>query len=615
MTANELVQQGSSDALVVYLGQPDASPAVCDTKSQGPHMGEFTSDLQDALVKGFAEGKIAPALWARCVKRVLRNLPQDRAAAFLDQLARAHRDLMRSSAIEEDPKADQRLVTLQRLYLERRSDQNGHPEVVNPILDELRQALEQADARKSAAAQGTGGGLLATMAHWFKWEPGPVARDMGRELLASADIEQGRWQGQPVNVALMDELALAGNTMTLARFARRLPDPALRTEASRRIIRAHIALSPFAEVRGAAKPVEERVLAQGSNRVSLAQHRLVRAWFDANRVPMRGVLVRQDVWRQTAKLLGSSAQKQALSVLPDLSFRKTLWAELKSISRPVSVCEGRKNFDPSPCIGVSDIALDNPFTYLDNGATFHFHDGVSLAKVVPLAAANDFSLPVRIAGVAATTLRWSLSFERPQNLWFTGARAGSDGPDLSVQVERPHPSRFVFYATNAAQTYLAIVESGDLGQFRVGSAGAQGYAGQDGASGQAGRDGGQCQDGGDGSDGGDGGNGGPGGDGGDVHVRVSCGPYDCNNTLASVKGVVSSVGGAGGSGGSGGRGGAGGRGGSGRSPTTSTDSKGNTTVTDSGCSAGSSGRSGRDGANGSNGPDGNSGRVVFEVVR
>jgi hypothetical protein len=613
MTAQESVSQGTNEALVAYLGQADARPAICDAKSEGPHLGKFTSDFQDAIIEGFVKGKIAPALWARCVKRVISNLPADQAASFYDQLVREHRKLLRSSGIEEDPAMAERLVTLQRLYLDRRSDQNGHSEVVDPIFAELRQALAKADTQSAVAPDK---GAFASALHWFKgWEPGSVARGMGRELLASADLENGRWQGHDANVALMDQLAATGNTMTLERLAWRLPNPALRSEASRRIIRIHIALSPFPEVREAAQPIEERLLTEGNNRVSLSQHPFVRAWFDPNRVPMRDVLVRQNVWRREAKLLGAAAERQTLSVLPELSFRGVLWVELKSISRPVSVCESRRSFDPSPCLDVSDIALDNPFTYLDRRATFHFHDGMSLASVVPLAGAKDFSLPVHIAGTPATTLNWGLSFERPEDLRFSGVREGSDGPDMDVQIERPHPSRLVFYVTASSDTYLAIVELRDLGQFRVASAGARGYAGADGASGRDGYDGSECQNGEDGSDGDDGGNGGPGGDGGDVHVRVFCGQYDCNVTLALVRGVVLSQGGSGGPGGQGGSGGRGGAGGPDRLPSTSTDAEGNTIETDSGCSAGWSGSSGSDGADGYDGANGNPGRVTFDVVR
>jgi hypothetical protein len=611
MTAQDLASQGTSNALVTYLSQPDATAAVCDAKSDGPHLAPSTPDLQDALVKGFTEGKIVPALWARCVKRVLRNLPADDAVSFFDRLAREYRTLLRSSAIEKDPQAGERLMTLQRLYLERRNDQNGHPEVIDPLIQELRQDLAKAEARNAEQNKG----VFATLVRWFTWNPGPVAQGMGREMLASADLDKGQWQGNDVNVAMMDTLTTAGNTMTLERLTRRLPDAALRTEASRRVIRVHIALSPFNEVREAAQPVEEQVLAAGHNRVLLTQHPLVRAWFDPDRVPMRDVLVRQDVWRQGAKLLGVTAGRPTVSVLPELSFRGALWAELKSISHPVSICESRKDFDPSPCLEAGDITLDNAFTYLDRKATFHFNDNIGLASVVPLAAANDFSLPVRIDGTPATTLNWGLSFERPQDLRFTGSGAGGDGPDLEVHIERPHPSRLIFYATASSNTYLAIVESRDLGQFRVASAGATGSAGADGTPGQSGANGAQCQNGGDGTDGGPGGNGGPGGDGGDVHARLFCGRFDCNETQALVRGVVVSEGGAGGAGGTGGRGGAGGAGGPGRDPTTTTDAQGNTIVTDSGCSAGSSGRSGSDGPNGYDGAGGNPGRVTFEIVQ
>ncbi|MDR0480460.1 MAG: hypothetical protein LBG66_01085, partial [Gallionellaceae bacterium] len=103
MTAQDMTTLGTSDALVTYLAQPDATPAVCDTKSTGPHLTQFTPDFQDALIDGFTKGKIAPTLWARCVKRVLRNLPADSVASFYDRLVSEYRTLLRSSDIEKDP--------------------------------------------------------------------------------------------------------------------------------------------------------------------------------------------------------------------------------------------------------------------------------------------------------------------------------------------------------------------------------------------------------------------------------------------------------------------------------------------------------------------------------
>jgi hypothetical protein len=56
-------------------------------------------------------------------------------------------------------------------------------------------------------------------------------------------VEAGSWQGHPVDVAMMDRLAAAGNEMTLRRFAERLPRADLRQEARRCIVRIHIELS------------------------------------------------------------------------------------------------------------------------------------------------------------------------------------------------------------------------------------------------------------------------------------------------------------------------------------------------------------------------------------
>ena len=67
MTAGELMARESGRALVAYLGQPDASPAVCDLRASGPHIQVFSPEVRGALVAGLVDGKINPALWRRCV--------------------------------------------------------------------------------------------------------------------------------------------------------------------------------------------------------------------------------------------------------------------------------------------------------------------------------------------------------------------------------------------------------------------------------------------------------------------------------------------------------------------------------------------------------------------
>jgi hypothetical protein len=105
------------------------------------------------------------------------------------------------------------------LYLERRADQGGHTTILAPIFADLRAALA-------------------------KHELAPIARSFAEELIASVDVEQGNWQGHPVDVPMMDGLAAAGNEMTLRRFAERLPRADLRKEALRRIVRIHIFNDP-----------------------------------------------------------------------------------------------------------------------------------------------------------------------------------------------------------------------------------------------------------------------------------------------------------------------------------------------------------------------------------
>src|SRR5581483_12351084 len=108
------------------------------------------------------------------------------------------------------------------------------------------------------------------------------------------------------------------------RFGARLPDAGLRQQAQRRVIRLHIAASPLPEVRDNARAVEDTVLAQGRYPVSSAEHPPVRATLDPQRVPLRGVLVRQEVMRQTVTLLGYSGDRPGVSVLPEVALRGAL---------------------------------------------------------------------------------------------------------------------------------------------------------------------------------------------------------------------------------------------------------------------------------------------------
>ena len=585
MTAADLVGYDSGPALVAYLGQPDASPTVCNLGARGPHLSTLDADTRRALVRGLGDGAIAPDVWRRCVDALVRSASRDDAAALVDDIGRGYRALIRRSDFEKSPALPDRLRVLQRFYIERKHGRDGHADVDDALFAQLRRALA---------------------AHRL----GPTAASLGEELIATVDLERGSWLGRAVDVPMIDRLFGAGDEKTLLRFADRLPAPELRDQSRRRVIRLHIAASPFAEVRADAAAIEETVDRRGVFALSLTEHPALRGWLDLPKVPMRGVLVRQQVWEQTATLLGFTGDRPGLSVLPELALRGGLLVQAQGISRPVTLCAPPRALDPSPCVAAHDVRLENPAAYLDKGGAFHFVDHVAMRDAVDLAQMKDrFMLPVSVGGRRLLTFNWSLYYERPADLVF------GDGAALHVLIDHRDPARFLFTVSGAGGSYLAVVESGDAAAFHVVSRGAQGYSGASGSTGASGASGGECENGGDGGPGGDGGDGGPGGDGGDIAVDVQCGDRPCGDALALLYTTIVSVGGAGGPGGSGGAGGAGGSGGSGRSPTTHLDADGNSVTDDPGCSAGSSGSSGASGADGSSGPPGRPGQVRITVLR
>ena len=562
-----------------YLGQADASPTVCDLRADSPHLLTVDAPARRALVRGLGDGAIAPGLWRRCVDVLLRSAPREDAAGLVDEVGRQYRTLIRRSDFEKTPASQGSLRVLQRFYIERKNGFDGHADIAGKLFTELRRAL---------AAHRLG-------------RPRPL---LGEELIAAADLERGTWLGRAVDVPMIDGLFGAGDEKTLRRFVDRLPAPELRDQSRRRVIRLHIAASPFDEVHASAAAVEEAVVQHGFFRLSLDEHPALRGWLDLAKVPMRGVLVRQHVWEQTATLLGFSSDRPSLSVLPELELRGALLMEAQGISRPVTLCAPPRDLDPSPCVSVHEVRLANPASYLDKGGAFHFVDHVAMRDAVALAQMRDrFMLPVSVGGRRLLTFDWRLQYERPADVVF------GNGTPLHIFADHRDSARFIFTISAAGASYLSVVENGDSAGFHIVSRGADGYAGATGSSGPSGSSGGECQDGGSGGPGGVGGDGGAGGDGGEIVVELACGAAPCGDALALLQTSILSEGG------EGGPGGPGGSGGSGRSPSTHTDADGNIVTDDPGCSPGSSGSSGSSGSDGSPGPSGRPGQVRVIVVR
>ncbi len=604
MTAAALSHYNSAAALSVYLSQPDASATVCDLTARGPHFKALDQEVAGELVHSLVSGNVAPRLWLDCAQAFLRSAPAGAAALLIDEGGHGYRDLIRDSQIEKSPAVQARLEALAQFYIERESRVSGHPEVLEPLFAELRKAIGE---------------------HAL----GQVASRLGEDLIATVDVENGLWIGRRIDRGTIDTLYKSGNEPLLHRFADRLPSRELRDEARRRVIRLRIAKSPYPELRQQRSAVEAAVMHDGVFAISLGAHPAERASIDSGRLPMRGVLVRQDVFKHTATLLGYAGDRPGVSVLPDIRLRGALAVEVRGFSKPITLCAEKKSLDVSPCIRSSDIKLENPVAYLAEGDSFHFVEHITMRDAVGLATMHDrFVLPVSIGGRRLYQFEWALSYERPQDLLFGAPSLGADGPHLTVRVDHRDPARYIFSVLRLGEAPIdAVVESADAATFRIASRGATGTMGYTGQAGSRGSDGlagaaARCPSstgerggaGGPGGAGSPGGPGGRGGSGGDITLQLTCPQSGCTETLALLRTTIQSSAGEGGAGGRGGPGGTGGRGGSGGGGASCSDRSGNSFS----LSSGSQGADGSDGTQGADGPPGSAGqpgRIEFSVLK
>jgi hypothetical protein len=596
-----MAQAGSGAALAHYLGQPDATPAVCSRESRGPHVGPLSARDFSDLSDGLLDATIPPALWRRCAAALFVRSPEAESARFLDAMGRAYRTLLRDGDLETRSSLKAELDALHQTFLSRPPAVEPTAGLLASLVDDLRSALTHQRL-------------------------GPIGTAYGRDLVTVLDLERGIWEGRPVTVGTLDQAMARTDEATLRRFALRLPDPTLRTEARRRIVRLHIAASAWPEVLQHAAEVESAVLATGRNAVDVAQHPPVRGSIDPAHLPTRDVLGRQDVGAQTVTFLGYGGPAPGLSVMPEIDLRGALLIELLGVSRPVSLCDAADSLGVAPCVRADDVTIDSPLSYPDGDGTFHFVDHVSSSQAVSLAGGQpQVDLPIKVAGILVFTLALPLYFERPSPLLFSGS-TGAAGPGLRLAIQLLDGQRLVFTVEAGKRPLVAVVERRDAGDFAIVSRGGDGYAGSRGRDGSDGLDGspgtpascpmasgGNGGDGSPGENGGRGEDGGAGGPGADIRVEVACDANECGPLFALLKPIVRSEGGSGGPGGPGGRGGRGGNGGPGGSGTLCTDSNGNAVTLPAGLT-GRNGPDGTDGFGGAQGANGAPGQILFTTA-
>jgi hypothetical protein len=595
-TAQDMAAIGTGDALVHYLRQPGATAAVCDRKSDGPRFrGSSADDLAD-VTGGLVDGNVRPDLWQRCTMILLESSTPDEASSLLDAMAHAYRKLLGRSAIETDPGERAKLEAIHQAFLLRRRGTAPHAAAIEDDVAKLRDVLT-------------------------KGRLGPMASKYGHEVLTTIDLERGLWNGAPLTVATLDALEKDKDETLLRRIAQRVPDESLEREARRRIVHLHIAASPSPDVRLHAADVEAAVMATGRNAIDPARHAPTAAWLDEQRVHVRGVLVRQDLWKQTATLLAYEGEKPGASVIPSLDLRGALYARVDGLKDTVTLCAPPATLDVAPCLLPSEVKPKVPIVYVDAEGLLHFVERVTSKDAMRLVYDTpNLPLPFDVGGRPLLTIEWPIVFEQPDPLIFEGPGSGR-GPDLRVVVERRYSPRLLFEVSGPQGKMVGVVEAHDAPAFAIasrggrGTPGSRGMDGSNGTSGSAGSPGscpgspgGQGGSGSPGGNGTSGGPGGPGGPGGNVVVSVACATGECGSLLGLAQKVIRSEGGAGGPGGEGGRGGTGGAGGPGGSGASCTDSQGHYTSVSGGAS-GSQGANGSAGSRGADGPRGAAGRL------
>jgi hypothetical protein len=590
MTATDLVRNGTGPALVAYLSQPAASPGVCDPEARGPHLVTLDDGGVQALVEAFEDDKIAPDLFRRCAEHLLRT---PAGVPLLNRMGGTYRDLVRrGSEVDKDPRLEHRLSALLALYVERPQGTDPDPERLRGWSAELERAV--AEHRLGVTA----------------------ARHAG-ELLEVFSLEKNRWNGAPVTENTLDVIQNRHEEPLLRRFAARLPDPELRRQALRRIVRLHIAASSDPAVRGHVQEVEDVVMKYGRNPLAPDKFPPLGGSLDIAHLPIDRVLVRQNVGAGTAKILGAKG-----SVVPEVTLRGFLQVEMTGVSRPVTLCGPTKDLDPTPCLDASALAIDNRLVSVDRDGGLVFVDDVRLPDLLPLALAPELTVSIAAAGRPLGALHLGAWFEKPADMPFPG------GPNLVIDVDAGSERRLVYTISGQGFSYTAVVERADVPSFHIESRGGAGMPGPDGPRGADGAPGlpgtpaacpsypaGPGGRGGDGLPGIPGGFGGPGGRGGDITIRLSCGGQPCGQVADQLRQAIVSIGGPGGPGGHGGEGGHGGNGGLGGSgvdcPTRNQDG----TQTSVSLSSGQNGQNGQDGGRGFDGqpgPSGPPGQVIVQ---
>lgn len=574
LTGERTAEINTGDAVVSYLRQRDADPAICNPTGLGSHTSLTTSrDLED-LVDGVGRG-VHLDKWETCIQGLLQSAPPPLATVIVNRILERYVERITYPRLDADPALLAQIESVRRLYDQRPTGRDASPETIDELIEVLR--AEEADT-------------------------GRTGLEYRNRLLSVLYLERGLLpDGRAVSVADLDRMFQEGEEEPLLLYSRRMPDEGLRTDARRRLVRLRIQSSEYEELREYAEVVEARVMAEGRMVVSPPEAgRRVR--FIPEGFAFRGLVVEQQVREQIARLLSFRESEENVSVVPAVDLRGHLLFQVNDFARPITLCASPDDFEVSPCIDAGEVGIGVPFAMLESNGQFRFAETIAMDQVLDLAREDEFVLPILFRGQQVAEARWGMRFRTTGPIAFQPGY-GEPGPEVHVDVDATGAN--VIYTIGTNQPLYVVLDRDGLGGFGVVAAGGDGHPGEPGATGTPGRAGragrnascsqGGATDGTDGGNGGPGGHGGPAGDGGSggfIIATLRCRGARCGALRRDLAGTLAAPGGAAGVGGAAGRGGRAGPGGSGGASTT--------------CNGVSleAGRRGRDGVRG---PDGRSG--------
>ena len=582
-------------ALLHYLAQDGADGVVCGKPAVARHLDARA--LRQLVVKGLVDGVVASSRLEACAKAAYSSLSPGLARALGDAVVDGYEIL-----IGRRPVPVSRLEVAQRLIVE-------------------RPAQTQLDATR----------LVRTLRRVEVTGP---ARAMVATLLETLELESGQVDGQPVDMALIGRLQ---DERLLLAMTTRLPAPALRAAARRRVIDLRIAASRSPYVEEHASAVRRRVFTTGRNAVNLQDHRPTAARLLATRGGGVSTIVVKQSPAAGRSALFASRPGGGRDLVSTLMLRGKLRIHVAGFIESLTLCGSPQDLDIEPCIDAAELTLTPPFARLGDDGEVRLAEYIGTAALERLfRGGRTLELAITLRGDPLATVEFPIRFARPETLRFRGAPS-SKGPDLLVIARRAH-GRVAFEVLRhdrSEETRYVVIEEDELPAFGVISVGGDGHRGTPGRTGRVGSigrpgtnagcpymhatDGGP---GGAGETGGPGGDGRLGGDGGAIDLRVSCGAAACDDLIATLGDVVQSRAGSGGAAGPGGRGGRGGPGGSGGAGTRCrTGTVGGPAMPGPptlqqlpGGNRGTTGMSGMNGPDGQAGQDGRRGSVRVSLI-